>query len=327
MKTMNWSASTVLCFIAVAALTRSAIAQYPAHPLRLIVPYAAGGNADIMGRMIAQSLTERMGQQVVVDNRVGANSIIGTELAAKAVPDGYTLLFGANQIATNVVFTAKLPYDTVRDFAPISLTSSTPLLLIANLAFPAKSVSELITLARAKSGQINYSSSGNGSPANLAGALFNYMAGVDIAHVPYKGIAQATTDVIGGQIEIGFPSMTSSLPYARAGKLRALAMTAAQRSQLAPDIPTVAESGLPGYQATIWNGVLAPAGTPRAIIDRINREITTAMKSKDTTERYVALGGDPLTSTPEEFAHHIRAEIEKWGKVARAAGIKIDLAR
>ena len=324
---MKWSAAKVLCFIAVAALTRNAIAQYPAHPLRLIVPYAAGGNADIMGRLIAQTLTERMGQQVVVDNRVGANSIIGTELAAKAAPDGYTLLFVANQIATNVVFTAKLPYDTVRDFAPISLTSSTPLLLVANVAFPAMSVPELIALARAKAGRINYATSGNGSPANLAGALFNYMAGVDIVHVPYKGIAQATTDVIGGQIEIGFPSMTSSLPYARAGKLRALAMTAAQRSQIAPDIPTVAESGLPGYQAVIWNGVVAPAGTPRAIIDRVNREITTAMKSKDTTERYVALGGDPLTSTPEEFARHIRAEIEKWGKVARASGIQIDLAR
>ena len=324
---MKWSAAKVLCFIAVAALTRNAIAQYPTHPLRLIVPYAAGGNADIMGRLIAQTLTERMGQQVVVDNRVGANSIIGTELAAKAAPDGYTLLFVANQIATNIVFTAKLPYDTVRDFAPISLTSSTPLLLVANLAFPAMSVPELIALAGAKSGRINYATSGNDSPAILAGALFNYMAGVDIVHVPYKGVAQATTDVIGGQIEIGYPSMTSALPYARAGKLRALAMTAAQRSQIAPDIPTVAESGLPGYQATIWNGVVAPTGTPRAIIDRVNREITTAMKSKDTTERYMALGGDPLTSTPEEFARHIRAEIEKWGKVARASGIQIDLAR
>lgn len=324
---MDWSVSKVLCFIAVAALTHNAVAQYPAHPLRLIVPFAPGGNADIMGRLIAQTLAERMGQQVVVDNRAGAASIIGTELAAKAVPDGYTLLFVAPQIATNVVFTAKLPYDTVRDFAPISLTSSTPLLLVANLTFPAKSVQELIAYAKANPGRINYATSGNGSPANLAGALFNYMAGVNIVHVPYKGIAQATTDLIGGQIETSYPSLTSALPYVRAGKMRALAMTAAQRSQLAPDIPTVAESGVPGYQAAIWNGVLAPAGTPRAIIERINREITTAMKSKDTIERYAVLGGDPLTSTPNEFARHIRAEIEKWGRVAKAAGIQIDLAR
>ena len=295
--------------------------------MRLVVPYFAGGNADIMARVMALKLTERLGQQFVVDNRGGGGSIIGTELAAKSPHDGYTLLFVANAFATNPVFVARMPYDTIKDFAPISITGSTPLMLTANNALPAKTVKELIALAKARPGQINYASSGHGSPANLAGALFNHMAGVDIVHVPYKGTSQATTEVIGGQVQIGYPSMTSVLPHVKSGKLRALAMTAAQRSALAPDVPTVAESGVPGYEASIWNGMLAPAGTSKEIVGLLNREVVALIKTPDVQERFAALGADPRTSTPEEFASYIRSDMQRWSQVAKAAGIKIDLGR
>jgi tripartite-type tricarboxylate transporter receptor subunit TctC len=302
-------------------------AAYPQRPMRIVIPFAPGGNADIMARVVGQKLSERLGQQVIIDNRGGANSIIGTEIAAKAPADGYTLVFISNLFATNVVFAGKLPYDAIKDFAPLSLTASTPLLLVVNNGLPVKSVKELIALAKSRPGALNYGSSGNGATANLAGELFNYMAGVNIVHVPYKGTAQATTDLIGGQMQVGYPSISSVLPHVRVGKLRALGMTGAQRSALAPDVPTVAESGVPGYEASIWTGVAAPAGMPKAIIERLNRDIIALVRAPETLERLAALGSDPLTSTPGEFAVLIKADIARWAKLAQASGLHFDLAR
>ena len=309
------------------AMAADAPAKYPQRPLRMVVPYAAGGNGDIMARVVAQGLAQRIGQQVVVDNRGGATGIIGMEIAAKAPADGYTLLFVANGIATNVVFASKLPYDTLHDLAPLTLTGNTPILLVGNASLPAKNVKELIALAKARPGELNYGTSGNGSTGNLAGELFKLMAGVNLVHVPYKATAQAVTDVIGGQLQLAFPGFTGVLPHVRSGKLRGIGLTSAQRSPLAPDIPTVAESGVPGYEAGIWNGMLVRAGTPQAIVDYLSREIVAVIDSPHTRERFAALGADPLTSTPDGFARYIRAEIAKWSKVAKAADIRIDLTQ
>ena len=319
-------AALALC-MSTADVRAQTLADYPQRPIRMVVPFAPGGNADIMARMVGQKLSERLGQQVIVDNRGGANSIIGTEIAAKAPADGYTLVFISNLFATNVVFAGKLPYDSIKDFAPLSLTGSTPLLLVVNNGLPVKSVKELIALAKSRPGALNYGSSGNGATANLAGELFNYMAGVNIVHVPYKGTAQATSDLIGGQMQVGYPSISSVLPHVRAGKLRALGMTSAQRSALAPDVPTVAESGVPGYEASIWTGVAAPAGMPTAIVERLNREIIALVRAPKTLERLAALGSDPLTSTPGEFAALIQADIARWVKLAQASGLRFHLAR
>ena len=319
-------AALALCMSATDVRAQTA-AAYPQRPIRMVVPFAPGGNADITARMVGQKLSERLGQQVIIDNRGGANSIIGTEIAAKAPADGYTLVFISNLLATNVVFAGKLPYDSIKDFAPLSLTGSTPLLLVVNNGLPVKSVKELIALAKSRPGALNYGSSGNGATANLAGELFNYMAGVNIVHVPYKGTAQATTDLIGGQMQVGYPSISSVMPHVRAGKLRALGMTGAQRSALAPDVPTVAESGVPGYEASIWTGVAAPAGMPRTIIERLNREIVALVRAPETLARLAALGSDPLTSTPGEFAALIKADIARWAKLAQASGLRFDLAR
>ncbi len=234
---------------------------YPVRPIRLIIPYAPGGNADIQGRYVAERLTGALGKQVVVDNRPGANSIIGTDLVVHAPADGYTLLIVASAHAVNPSIVSKLPYDTLKDLQPISLVGSTPLIFVANPGLPANNLKELIALAKSRPGGLNYGSSGNGSPANLAGELFNLMAGVKLVHVPYKGTAAAATDVMSGQIQVGFPSMTSVMPLVKAGKLKAYAITAPRRSALAPELPTMAEAGVTDYEASIWNGLLAPAGT------------------------------------------------------------------
>ena len=310
--------------VAIACCAANAADTYPARPIRLIVPYAPGGNADIMGRLIGQRLAETLGQSVVIDNRPGANSIIGTELAARSAPDGHTLLLVAVGHATNFSLMKKLPYDTLKDLAPISLTGSTPIVLVVSTGFPVDSIKSLIAFAKTQPGQINFASSGNGSPAHMAGALLNMMAGITLTHVPYKGTAQATTDVIAGHIQSALPSLTSVLPHIRSGKLKALGITGAQRSPLAPELPTIAEAGVPGYQANIWNGLLAAGATPKPIIARLNRELVRQLKLPETRERYTALGADVLTSTPEEFDAFIRAEITKWAKVIRAAGIQVN---
>jgi tripartite-type tricarboxylate transporter receptor subunit TctC len=299
--------------------------DFPVRPIRMLVPYAVGGNADIMARIIGQQLTRHLGQQVLVDNRPGANGIIGAELAAKAAPDGYTLRFVANTFATNGVLMKKLPFDIMRDFAPLSRVGSTPLIIIAHPTLPASTTKELIALARAKPGQLNYGSSGNGSPANLAGALLSYMTKIELVHVPYKGTAQATNDLLGGQLQLAFPSMTSVMPHVRAGRVKAIAITSLQRSQLAHDIPTVAETGVPGYEASIWNGILAPSGLSAAMVKRLNSEIQRVLDAPETRERFVSLGADIGGSSADEFRASIEAEMAKWAKVAKEAGINGDL--
>ncbi len=324
---MSFTRSSALAWLLAVNLGGAAAADFPSHPLRVIVPFAPGGNADIMARLIAQRLAENLGQQVVVDNRAGASSIIGTELTVKAPPDGYTFVLVASSIATNPGLIKTLPYDTQRDLAPITIVGSTPLILAAYPGLPVTTVKELVALAKAKPGQLNYATSGNGSPANLAGALLNYMTGIDIVHVPYKGTALAITDVLGGHMQIFYPSMTSVLPYVKSGRLRALGMTSLKRSPLAPEIPTVSESGINGYQANIWNGVLAPAATPAAIIARLNSEFVRVLSAFETRERFAALGAEAAHSTPGEFRAFIAAEQAKWAKVIRESGIRIELER
>jgi tripartite-type tricarboxylate transporter receptor subunit TctC len=299
---------------------------YPTRPIRLIVPFAPGGNADIQGRYMAERLTEALGKQVVVDNRPGANAMIGTALVAKAPADGYTMLLVAPGHAVNPGV-SKLPYDTLKDLQAISLIGSTPLLFVAHPGVSANSVKELIALAKTRPGALNFGSSGNGSPANLAGALLNLMAGIQLVHVPYKGTAQATIDVIGGQIQLAFPSMTSVLPHVKAKRLKAYSITAARRSPLAPGLPTMSEAGVPGYQASIWNGLLVPAGTPMPIVTRLNQTVVDLLKSREAGEHYASIGAEVLYSSPAEFDAFIRSEMTKWAKVIRDAGIRIDLGK
>ena len=291
------------------------------------MPYAPGGNADIMARLVAQRLGENVGQQIVVDNRPGASGIIGTDLAVKAAPDGYTVVLVASSLATNPSLFKQMPYDTLRDLAPISMVGSTPLILAAYPGLPAATVKDLIALAKAKPGQLNYATSGNGSPANLAGALLAFLTGINLVHVAYKGTAQATTDVLGGHVQISFPSMTAALPHVKSGKLKALGMTGLQRSPLAPDVPTVSESGVPGYQASIWNGILAPSATPKPIIAKLNSEFVRVLTSPETRDRFAAAGADIAHGTPEQFAAFVKAEMTKWARVVRESGMRVELDR
>ena len=309
---------------AVIAAGAHAADTWPARPVRLIVPYAPGGNADIQARYMAERLSETLGKQVVVDNRPGANGMIGMELTAHAPADGYTIMLVANGFAVNPALYAKVQYDTVKDFEPISLVGDTPLLFVANNAVPANNVKEAIALARAKPGQLNVGSSGNGSPAHLAMALLEVMTGIKLVHVPYKGTAGALVDVVSGQIQLGFPSLTSVLAQAKAQKVKAYAITSKSRAALAPDIPTMAEAGVPGYEAGIWNGILAPAGTSKAIVTRLNQAIVQILSSPQAKERYASVGAEIRYNTPEEFRALIRSDIAKWTKVIRAGGIKVE---
>lgn len=298
-------------------------ADYPSRPIRLIVPFAAGGPMDIMSRAIGERLTQSLGQQVVVDNRGGAGGSIGTEIAARAAPDGYTLLTGhIGTHAVNVSLYPGLGYDPVRDFAPVTLIATLPLGLFVNAALPAGSVQELLALARAKPGSINFASAGAGGPTHMAGEMLKAMARIEIVHVPYKGNAAAPTDLVAGRVHMMFSNLLTAMPHARAGKLRALAVSSARRSPQAPELPTVAEAGVPGYDITPWYGVFAPAGTPRAIVARLNREIGAILGAQDMKERFRAQGVDLVSSTPEQLAALIRSEIPKWRKVVQESGAK-----
>jgi len=313
-------------FIAAVMLGTSAHAAdpYPVKPVRLIVPYVAGGNADIQARYIAERLSEALGKQFIVDNRGGANGMIGLELAARAAADGYTLVFVANTYTVSPSLFARVPYDTVRDFQPISLVGDTPELFIGTNALAANTVKEVIALAKSRPGQLNYGSTGNGSPSHLAGALFELMTGTKLVHVPYKGMAASNLGVMTGQIQLGFPSFTSVFPNVKAGKLKAFAITTKKRSALAPEIPTMDEAGVPGYEASIWNGILAPTGTPKAVVNRLHETIVQILKSPQAAERYANVGAEIRYNSPEEFAVLIRAELAKWAKVIKAAGIRVD---
>ena len=310
----------------VASFAAGSCAQaYPAKPIRLVVPFPPGGATDILARAAAQKLTDAWGQPVVVDNRPGAGGNIGSELVAKAAPDGYTLEMGTvGTHAINASLYAKMPYDHVKDFAPVILVASVPNVLEVNPGVPAKSVAELISYAKANPGKLNFASSGSGTSIHLSGELFKVMAGVDMTHVPYKGSSPALQDLLGGQVQVMFDNVPPSLPQIRAGKLRALAVTSATRSPALRDVPTIAESGLPGYEASSWFGVLAPAGTPPAIIAKLNAEIGAWLATPEAKEKMLALGANAAGGSPEDFAKHIAVETAKWQKVVRASGAKVD---
>jgi len=296
---------------------------YPTKAIRLIVPFPPGGPNDILGRVVAQQLTEQLGQQVVVDNRGGAGGIIGAELAAKAVPDGYTLLLGGTaSLSINPSLHKTLPYDPLRDFAAVSMVGTAPSILITHPSVPVKTVKDLIELAKAKPGQLNFASAGIGTPPHLAGELFKSMAGIDMVHVPYKGGGPALTDLLAGQVGIYFSGISSALPYVRDGRLRGIAVTSAKRTAVMPDMPTIAESGLPGYEVGNWYAILAPAATPTAVVARLNSEIRKALAVAEVKKRFIELAADPVGSTPAALAAYTRSEIAKWAKVIKSAGIK-----
>jgi tripartite-type tricarboxylate transporter receptor subunit TctC len=297
---------------------------YPAKPVRLIAASSPGSAVDIVARIIAQKLSEQLGQQVIVDNRAGAGGNLGAEVAAKAPPDGYTLFMGTPAHAINTGLYRKLDYDLVRDFAPISQVTSGQYAIVVHPSLPVKSVKDLIALARAKPGQLNYASAGTGNATHLAGELFNSLARVNLVHVPYKGSGPGMVDVMGGQVQIMFPNLTAALPQVKSGKLRALAVTGQKRTPVAPDLPTVIEAGIPGYVVTSWFGVLAPAATPRPIVQRLNAELAKLAKAPDMRERLAGEGAEPISSTPEQFAAFIKTEIEQWTKVVRAAKISAE---
>lgn len=295
---------------------------YPTRPIRLIVAYPPGGGTDIVGRMMAQKLPETLGQNVVIDNRGGATGTIGTDLAAHANPDGYTLLMGnVAPNAINVSLFKKLPYDPVRDFAPVSLVAITPNILVVNPGVPVKSVNDLIALAKAKPGTLNFPSSGVGSSSHLAGELFKILAKVDMVHVPYKGGGPALVDTISGQMQIMFATMPAAMPHVKSGKVRPVAVTTEKRSQAMPELPTISET-IKGYEAATWYGMLAPAGTPRALVSRLHEAVVKTLAAPDMRERLGAQGFEPVGNTPAEFAAYIKSEIAKWGRVIRDAGIK-----
>src|SRR5437763_4566027 len=298
---------------------------YPVKPIHFIVPFPPGGGNDTVARAIAQQLGPDLGQPVVVDNRPGAGGSVGAELAAKSPPDGYTLfLAGVGSHAVNPNQQARLPYDPVRDFTPITLVATAPSVLVVNPAVPARTVAEFTAYARAHPGKLNYASNGNGSAAQLAAAMYESMAGVKMVHVPYKGIAPAMTDLLSGEVQLMFGTVVALVPHIQAGKLRALAGTSRSRSPLLPDVPSLAESGLPDYQAGSWYGILAPAGTPRDIIDRLHGAIVKALKQPDVAKRLAAEGAEVIGSTPEEFGAHIKSELARVGDVVRAAGIRAE---
>jgi len=303
----------------------AAAADFPAKPIHLIVPFPPGGGNDTVARAIAQEVGPDLGQPLIIDNRPGAGGSVGAELAAKAPADGYTLfLAGVGSHAVNPNLHKKLPYDAVKDFTPITLIASAPSVLVVNPSVPAKTVAEFTAYARANPGKLNYASNGNGSAAQLAAAMYEWMAGVKMVHVPYKGIAPAMTDLLSGEVQLMFGTIVALVPHIQAGKLRALAVTSKKRSSLLTDIPTLAESGLPEYEAGSWYGILAPAGTPPDIIAKLNTVVVKALRQPDVAKRLVQEGAEPIGSTPEEFGAHIKSEIARVGRVVREAGIKIE---
>ena len=313
-------------FIVAVLFLLSGLAQaFPDKPVRFVVGFTPGGPSDILARAVGQKLGERWGQQVVVENRPGAGGNLAAEVVAKSAPDGYTWLLGNNSIlATNHALYKKLSYDPLKDFAPVALVAVQPNILVVHPDVPAKSLQELIEFLKKNPGKLNYASSGAGAAAHLAGELFKSMAGVDIVHVPYKGAQPALTDLIAGHAQLMFATSASVIPYVKAGRLRALAVTTAQRSPSVPELPTVAQAGLPGFEATTWHGVVVPAATPAAVVQQLNRDINAVLKEKDLSERLAGLGAEVLTGTPQDFADYIAREIPKWTKVVNDSGAKAD---
>jgi len=304
----------------------SALAQvYPIKPIRLIVPYAPGGGNDNVARLVGRRLGEALGQPVVVDNRPGAGGVLVAELAAKSPPDGYTLfLGGVGSHAINPNLVDKLPYDPIRDFAPVELLAQAPLVLVVHPSVPARSLADFVAHAKKNPGTLNFASNGNGSSSQLAAVMFESMAGVDMVHVPYKGLSPALADLLSGQVQLMFSSVVAIVPQIRAGKVRGLAVTGAKRLALLPELPTVAESGYPGYETSSWYGILAPAGTPREIVTKLNAELAKTLERPEVRNSLIAEGAEPVGGSPEAFAAHIRSEKERLGKLIRDAKIRLE---
>ena len=312
--------------IAIAGLMPSLYAQgYPARPLRLVVPFSPGGAADVPGRILSQKMSEALGQQVVVDNRPGAGSTIGADQVAKAPPDGYTLLMMSNTHFVSAALYKKLAYDSLNDYAPVTQATSAPNIIVVHPSLPARTVKELIALARAKPGKIDYASSGNGSTQHLTGALFTKMAGIDMTHIPYRGSGPATADLLSGQVTVGFPGIAGMLPQIKAGKLRALAVTGARRSPELPQVPTVAEAGIKGYDVTAWFGVVGPKGMPREIVLRLHSELLRIMKNPDVQKQLLNAGQEVTwQETPELFGEMLKLEAAKWARMVQESGATVN---
>lgn len=323
---MNFVHKPLLVAVGWLCIAHPALAQnYPAKPIRFVVPFAPGGGVDLIARTIAQKLSDTWGQSVVVDNRGGGGGNTGTDMVAKALPDGYTLLMGyVGNLAINPFLFRKLPYDSLKDFAPIALTATAPNVLVAHPSLPANSVRELVALAKARPGALNYASAGNGTVGHLVAELFKTETGVQITHIPYKGNGPALTDVLGGQVQLLFAAPGAVIQHARAGKLRALAVASPRREPSMSEVATFAEAGFPTIEAYGWYGVLAPAGTPEEIIGRLHTEIVRIMRSPDVKERLATHGYDAVTSTPQQFRELIRTDLAKWEKVVKASGAHVD---
>ena len=311
-----------LAAVLAAALPAAAADRYPSRPIRLIVAFAPGGGNDIAARTMTDALARELGQMVVVDNRPGAGSVVGTEIAARASPDGYTLLMGNVAMAFNVALYRKLPFDTLRDFATISRVADQPNILVAHAALPAKSFKEFVALARAQPGKLTYGSAGLGSGTHLAMEMLMMSQGLNLVHVPYKGIGPAVTAVVGNQISVLLSTFASALPHVKAERLRSYGVTSPQRAPTLPEVPTLAEAGVPGYEYITWYGLLAPAGVPRPVVERLNRAAVAVLANPEVQQRYVSQGLDPRSSTPADFAAHLKSEVEKWTRVVRAAKIE-----
>ncbi|MCX7136430.1 MAG: tripartite tricarboxylate transporter substrate binding protein [Proteobacteria bacterium] len=327
MKRKNLMRCATTCLLTAMLIMASATpAQtYPIRPIRWVVTYPPGGPTDVVARAIGAKLTEAWGQQIVIDNRAGAGGVIGTDIAAKAVPDGYTLLFGTSAgLTINPALNSKLPYDAVKDFAPVSLLVLNPQILVVHPAVPVNSVKELVALAKARPGQLNYASVGIGSPNHMGMELLKALTGIDIVHVPYKGTGPAITDLLGGQVQVMFNSMPSVIPLVASGKLKGLAVGSVQRSPAVPDIPTVAEAGVPGFENVTWYGMFAPAKTPHDIIVKLNKQVVQILASPEMAQRLASQGAEPRSSTPEELTKFMRVESERWKKVIKTAGIKVE---
>jgi tripartite-type tricarboxylate transporter receptor subunit TctC len=307
-------------------LSNLALAEtYPSRTVRIIVATSAGGTTDIVARLLGQWLADKLGQSFIVENRTGCGNNIGTEAAARSPADGYTLFMGTvGTHAINQSLYKKMPFDPIKDFAPLSRVAMVPNLLVANPSQPFKNVKEMIAYAKAHPGKINFGSSGNGSSIHLSGELFKQMAGVDMQHVPYRGSAPAVSDLLGGQISVMFDNMPSAIPHVKGGKLRALAVTTAKRSPALPDVPTIAEAGVPGYEATSWFGLLAPAGTPAPVVAKLNASILKALADPEVKKKLAEQGAEPFGEKPEQFAAFIQSETLKWGKVVKESGASLD---
>ena len=319
------AAHVALILLAIgAACAHAQIANYPTRPVRLVVPFAAGGTNDILGRIVADKFSERLGQPFIADNRAGANTVVGSEIVARATPDGHTLLIVSASIAVNPSLVRKLPYDTERDFASIGMVAGGPYLMVIHPAVPAKSVSEFIAWAKSQQGKVNYASTGAGSPPHLAAELLKITAGIDMQHIPYKGGGAVLPDLIAGRVSMFFGSIATLRPHVESGRVRAVGMTTAQRAASMPDVPTFVESGLAGYEVNGWYGLLTTGKTPRAIVERLNSTLRQILTDADTRAQFLKNGLDPAPGTADEFAKLLRTEIVKWGKVVNAAGIKAE---